>query len=136
MPGDIIEKVNGVHVKDAAHLSLLVNKMKGESLDLECRRNNRVFTTRIHPVLDASDSKYRLGLWIRDSTAGVGTLTFIDPETGNMGALGHAITDIDTGAMLSVKNGEISESTIIDIKIGKKGLPGELVATLTIKRKL
>ena len=136
LPGDIIEKVNGVHVKDAAHLSLLVNKMKGESLDLECRRNNRVFTTRIHPVLDASDSKYRLGLWIRDSTAGVGTLTFIDPETGNMGALGHAITDIDTGAMLSVKNGEISESTIIDIKIGKKGLPGELVGNFNNKKKV
>lgn len=136
LPGDIIEKVNNVPVKDAVHLSQLVNKVKGQAVDLECRRDNRVFVTQIHPVQDATDSKYRLGLWVRDSTAGVGTLTFIDPETGYMGALGHAITDVDTGAMLSVKDGEISESTIIDVKIGKKGLPGELVGNITNKRKV
>lgn len=136
LPGDIIEKVNNVPVKDAVHLSQLVNKVKGQAVDLECRRDNRVFVTQIHPVQDATDSKYRLGLWVRDSTAGVGTLTFIDPETGYMGALGHAITDVDTGAMLSVKDGEISESTIIDVKIGKKGLPGELVGNFTNKRKV
>jgi len=136
LPGDVIEKVNGIQVRDASHLSLLVNKMKGESLELECRRNNRIFVTKIQPVQDASDSKYRLGLWIRDSTAGVGTLTFVDPENGNMGALGHAITDVDTGAMLSVKDGEISESTIIDIKIGQKGLPGELVGNFSNNKKV
>jgi stage IV sporulation protein B len=136
LPGDIIEKVNGISVKDAGHLSQLVNKLKGQSVDLECKRDNRVFVTKIHPIQDASDDKYRLGLWVRDSTAGVGTLTFVDPDTGYMGALGHAITDVDTGALLSVKDGEISESTIIDIKIGKKGLPGELVGNFSNNRKV
>ena len=136
LPGDIIEKVNNVTVKDAEHLSRLVNKMKGKAVELECRRDNRVYITRIHPVQDAADSKYRLGLWVRDSTAGVGTLTFVDPDTGFMGALGHAITDVDTGALLSVKDGEISESTIIDVKIGKKGLPGELVGNFTKNRRV
>jgi stage IV sporulation protein B len=136
MPGDVIEKVNGVTVKDAGHLSQLVNKVKGKDVDLECRRDNRVFVTQITPVKDVSDSKYRLGLWVRDSTAGVGTLTFIEPKTQHLGALGHAITDVDTGSLLSVKNGEITESRIIDVKIGKKGLPGELVGNFTESRKV
>jgi stage IV sporulation protein B len=135
MPGDIIEKVNGVTVKDAGHLSQLVNKVKGMAVDLECRRDNRVFVTVIQPVKDASDSKYRLGIWVRDSTAGVGTLTFVDPKTKYMGALGHAITDVDTGSLLSVKDGKIAESQIIDVKIGKKGLPGELVGNFADSRK-
>lgn len=136
MPGDVIEKVNGVVVKDANHLSQLVNKLKGLSVDLGCKRDNRVFITQINPVQDASDSKYRLGIWVRDSTAGVGTLTFIDPTTKYFGALGHAITDVDTGSLLSVKDGEITESNIIDVKIGKKGLPGELVGNFTENKKV
>jgi stage IV sporulation protein B len=72
------------------------------------------------------DLKYRLGIWVRDSTAGVGTLTFYDPESRCFGALGHAITDVDTGVLLSVKNGEIMQSTIIDVKQGRRGEPGEL----------
>ena len=136
LPGDIITKVNGVAVKDATHLSHLVNKVKGKEVELEYKRDNRVLIARIRPVADERDSKYRLGLWVRDSTAGVGTLTFIDPETQYMGALGHAITDVDTGTLLSVKGGEISESTIIDVKIGKKGLPGELVGNFSHDRKV
>jgi stage IV sporulation protein B len=136
MPGDVIEKVNGIAVRDAGHLSMLVNKVKGMDVDLECRRDNRVFVTQIRPVKDTSDAKYRLGLWVRDSTAGVGTLTFVEPKTQHLGALGHAITDVDTGSLLSVKNGEITESRIIDVKIGKKGLPGELVGNFSDRRKV
>ncbi|HBG76366.1 MAG TPA: SpoIVB peptidase, partial [Clostridiales bacterium] len=73
-------------------------KVRGIAVDLECKRDNRIFVTQIHPVKDATDSKYRLGIWVRDSTAGVGTLTFVDPVTKHMGALGHAITDVDTGS--------------------------------------
>jgi stage IV sporulation protein B len=136
MPGDVIEKVNGIAVRDAGHLSMLVNKVKGMDVDLECRRDNQVFVTQIRPVKDTSDAKYRLGLWVRDSTAGVGTLTFVEPKTQHLGALGHAITDVDTGSLLSVKNGEITESRIIDVKIGKKGLPGELVGNFSDRRKV
>ncbi|NLB41903.1 MAG: SpoIVB peptidase [Clostridiales bacterium] len=131
LPGDIIEKVNGVTVKDAAHLTRLVNKVRGKSVELTCRRDNRMYVTEIYPMLDETDNKYRIGLWVRDSTAGVGTLTFVDPDTKFLAALGHAITDVDTGSLLSVKNGEISESTVIDVKIGKRGLPGELVGNFS-----
>lgn len=135
-PGDIIERVNGVAVKDAGHLSQLVNKAKGRGVDLECRRDNRIFVTHIQPAQDGSDDKYRLGLWVRDSTAGVGTLTFYDPKTRHFGALGHAITDVDTGTLLTAKGGEIMLSKIIDIKAGKKGIPGELVGNFTENRKV
>ncbi len=134
MPGDIIERVNGVEVTDANHLSRLINKLGGSEAELECRRENNLFTTKIRPVKDENDSKYRLGLWVRDSTAGVGTLTFYDPKTKNFGALGHAITDVDTGSILSVKDGKVMLSEIIDVKIGKKGAPGELIGNFSTKK--
>lgn len=135
-PGDIIDKVNGVQVKNAQHLSDLVNIPKSQGLELEIIRGNYIFSTNIMPIEDYHDGKYRLGIWVRDSTAGVGTLTFYDPENNSFGALGHAITDVDTGTMLSIKNGEIMQSKIIDIKQGKKGNPGELKAAFSSKQKV
>jgi len=134
IPGDVIERVNGIPIKNAAHLAELVNKQKEKGLDLEVRRGQFLFETHIVPAQDKHDSKYRLGMWVRDSTAGVGTLTFYDPDTGSFGALGHAITDVDTGSLLPVKDGEIMESRIIDVKQGKKGSPGELKGVFTEKQ--
>jgi stage IV sporulation protein B len=74
----------------------------------------------------SDDKKYHIGLWVRDSTAGIGTLTFYDPKTSAFGALGHGITDIDTGLLMPVDSGEIIESSILGIKVGKSGVPGEL----------
>lgn len=133
-PGDVIEKLNGIVVKDANHLSQLINKVKNKEVELQCRRGNKLFTTRTKPALDATDSKYRLGIWVRDSTAGIGNLTFIDPVSGYFGALGHAITDIDTGSIMSVKDGKVCESKVIDIKKGKKGQPGELIGSFSSNR--
>ncbi|HZJ56761.1 MAG TPA: SpoIVB peptidase [Clostridia bacterium] len=135
-PGDIIERVNGISIKNAEHLSELVNIAKHQGIELEILRGNQFFVTNIEPVEDYHDGKYRLGIWVRDSTAGVGTLTFYDPEKNHFGALGHAITDVDTGTMLSIKNGEIVQSKIIDIKQGKRGNPGELKAAFSSKRKV
>lgn len=135
-PGDVIEKVNGITVKDADHLSDLVNIAKEDGLELEVRRGNAIFNTHITPVKDYHDKKYRLGIWVRDSTAGVGTLTFYDPQKNTFGALGHAITDVDTGTMLSVKNGDIMQSKIIDVKQGEKGNPGELKGVFSEKQKV
>ena len=135
-PGDIIEKINGVYVENAEHLSELVNRLKDSGIELDVRRGNVIFKTHIVPVRDHHDLKYRLGIWVRDSTAGVGTLTFYDPDSGYFGALGHAITDLDTGTLLSVKNGEIMESKIIDVKQGRRGEPGELKGVFSGKQKI
>ena len=135
-PGDIINKVNGTQIKNAQHLSDLVNTIKYQNLELEILRGNYIFSTNIIPVEDYHDGKYRLGMWVRDSTAGVGTLTFYDHEKNHFGALGHAITDVDTGTTLLIKDGKIMQSKIIDIKQGERGNPGELKAAFSNKQKV
>jgi len=124
--GDVIEKVNGATIEDAENLSELVNELSGETIKLEIERNNVTQEINITPVKDSEDGVYRLGIWVRDSTAGVGTLTFYDPSSNRFAGLGHPITDLDTGELLSVKNGEIIVSDIIEISKGYNGEPGEL----------
>ncbi len=133
-PGDIIEQVNGIEVKNAGHLSKLVNKVKGANTELKYRRGDTYHKTHIKPILDSNSKEYKLGIWVRDSSAGVGTLTFIDPSSGKFGALGHSITDVDTGSLIPIKDGQIIESSIIDVKVGRKGKPGELVGSFSKNR--
>jgi stage IV sporulation protein B len=80
-------------VNDADHLSQIIIETTSEQVTLGIRRGNDTFNAVITPQQDAYDNVYRLGVWVRDSTAGVGTLTFYDKETGGYGGLGHAITD-------------------------------------------
>ena len=88
------------------------------------------------PVKSSEDGKYHIGLWVRDSTAGIGTLTFYDADTGKFGALGHGITDIDTGTLMSVKSGEKLESDILGVKMSRSGVPGELKGVFSEGRQL
>ena len=126
MPGDVIVRANGIEIRNADHLSQIINEMKNERMDVTIERNGEILTRRVQAVRDYQDGKYRLGIWVRDSTAGVGTLTFYDPVTKIFGSLGHAITDVDTHTKLSLKDGEIFHSSIIDIRQGVRGQPGEL----------
>ncbi|MGI6161342.1 MAG: SpoIVB peptidase [Christensenellales bacterium] len=125
MAGDIIESVNGVKVDDAPALTNAINNSSG-SVTLGIKRNGRQMTVDVTPFRDPSDGILRLGAWVRDSMAGVGTLTFYDPSDKGFGCLGHAISDIDTRAMLDVRDGEIVMAEIVDIKVGQKGSPGEI----------
>ncbi len=125
-PGDLILQANGVILKEVGDLIDEVDKSNGKTMQIKYRHGQRTIKDNITPVMSSDDSKYHLGIWIRDSTAGIGTLTFIDPKTGSYGALGHGITDLDTGALMPVKSGEILESSILSIRKGKKGTPGEL----------
>ena len=126
MPGDVIVRANGIEIRNADHLSQIINEMKNERMDVTIERSGETLTRRVQAVRDYQDGKYRLGIWVRDSTAGVGTLTFYDPVTKIFGSLGHAITDVDTHTKLSLKDGEIFHSSIIDIRQGVRGQPGEL----------
>ncbi len=125
LPGDLICEVDGTAVKNSQHLSSLLSS--GKEVLLTILRGDDEFTLPLTPVLDPRDGVYRLGAWVRDSTAGIGTLSFYDPETGRYGALGHAVTDVDTGQILNVQNGEIIESRITQIHRGESGAPGELI---------
>lgn len=124
--GDFITAVNGKAADSIEVLVAEIDKSSGESIDITYRRDNTELTIRVRPVKAVDDNRFHIGLWVRDNTAGIGTLTFYDPESGGFGALGHGITDIDTGILMPVKNGEILESSILGIKKGVQGNPGEL----------
>lgn len=124
LPGDVIVRINGESVENADHLSRIVGKTEGE-LDVIVDRNGRKINMEIMPEKDG-DGKMRLGVWVRDSTAGVGTLSFILPQQRWFAGLGHAICDLDTGSILTVKEGEIYFSEVIQVNKGESGIPGEL----------
>lgn len=125
-PGDLIIQANGRTLESIEDLIDEIDSSKGNKIRLKCKRDKVYNDVEIKPVKSIDDKKYHIGLWVRDSTAGIGTLTFYDPETKSFGALGHGITDIDTGTLMPVEKGEILESNILGVKRGKTGMPGEL----------
>ena len=124
--GDVIESVNGEPVNSSQHLVELVSSSKGLPLSLTFERSGSKRTVSLQPILDSASGMYRMGAWVRDSTAGVGTLSYYDPQNGTYGALGHAINDGDTGKLLPVREGSLLKADIVDVKKGQKGMPGEL----------
>lgn len=125
LPSDIILKANGILVEDAEHLSEICEESSGE-VDLLIERQGATISIVCFPQQDYQNSKYRLGMWVRDSTAGIGTLSFYDPSNSCFGALGHPITDLDTGALLTVGEGKVYSSRITEISPSTEGVPGEL----------
>lgn len=121
--GDRITKINNEEVTDTNTLINIVNKSKGENLEIEYVRNNEIKNCNITPI-KYGDGSYKLGLWVRDSAAGIGTLTFYEPSTGNFAALGHGITDTDTGKLVEIQNGEFLTTKILSIIKGIKRKSG------------
>lgn len=124
--GDTLAKINDTKIQNASHVSEIVRESDGDKLSLSIIRNKKEFVIDVNPIKSEQDGEYRLGLWVRDKTAGVGTLSFIHPDSRKFGALGHAITDVDTGVLLSIKNGEIVRSRVVSIEQGRRGTPGEI----------
>ena len=124
--GDVITRVDGENVTTAESLTALLNQSAGRTVAIAYQRNGEPRTALLTPHRDADTGAVRLGAWVRDSTAGVGTLSFYDPDTGRYAALGHAITDGDTGAVLTVSEGQVLKADIVAVQKGQKGVPGEL----------
>jgi len=126
--GDSIIKINNVEIKHAEDVTRAINKKNNLELTLKLQRKNNpnFLEVKVKPTPDSADGKQKIGLWVRDSTAGVGTLTLYDDKTKKFAALGHPITDADTGTTLNVNNGVIISSNIVSIKKGTRGSPGEL----------
>ncbi|MBQ4090053.1 MAG: SpoIVB peptidase [Clostridia bacterium] len=120
--GDVITTINGKAVTDAAQLGKLLTEGKNT---VEYMRNGEKRTALIVPVNDSG--ALRLGAWVRDSAAGVGTMTYYDPATGAFGALGHPVTDADAGIVLPVADGSIYQNSIIGVEKGRGGRPGEII---------
>ena len=124
--GDVILNVGGLPVPTAERLTELLNQHGPQPVHIAYQRDGQSRTALLTPHRDESTGAVRLGAWVRDSTAGVGTLSFYDPDTGRYAALGHAITDGDTGAVLSVSEGQVLKANIVAVQKGQKGMPGEL----------
>lgn len=124
--GDSIIEVNNHNVKDSQELSRIVNSNKDKNLNIKVNRKNKMITVNVKAIETKNAGEYKIGLWVRDSTAGVGTLTFYEPNSGEFGALGHPINDVDTGSLLSVKDGKIYNANIVSVEQGVRGKPGEL----------
>lgn len=127
--GDNIISADGEKLTSSSRLSEIIMNSKGNDITLEVMRDGRAFQTILSPVFSENEGCYKGGLWIRDSSAGIGTLTFIDPETGCYGALGHPISDCDTYTTLPLGKGEIADVTITGYEKGERGCPGELFGT-------
>ena len=123
---DIVQKINGQKITSASQFSSLVDSCGAEIIDVEYNRDGKMMTTSLTPVKSAEDSLYHLGLWARDGTSGIGTLTFIDPESNTFAALGHPITDAETGDVIKLGSGNIYLSAISDVTKGTRGIAGEL----------
>jgi stage IV sporulation protein B len=125
--GDLIVEINGEACNDISKIAPYAETAgrDGGALQLLVQRGKERFKTSLKPAYDEEDKAWRLGLYIRDSAAGVGTLTFYAPDQGVYGALGHVITDMDTQSPIVVGSGEILQSNVNSISKSQSGEPGE-----------
>ena len=123
-PGDYIRSVDGEELTNKKQLIQMVNDNHGEPMEMEVMRRNEMITLALTP-LQTEDGTYKLGIWVRDNIQGIGTLTFITQE-GEFAALGHGISDVDTGERLEISKGELYEAKILSVQKGAVGSPGEL----------
>jgi len=125
--GDLIVEIDGKPINDVSKVGAIVQEagQKGRPLTLLVQRGKERFQTRLKPAYDEQDKAWRIGLYIRDSAAGVGTLTFYSPDHGVYGALGHVITDMDTQTPIVVGSGQILHSSVTSINKSQNGEPGE-----------
>lgn len=134
--GDIILSINGEKISSKKQLTKLVESSAGQPLSLVVRRGEQLTSLHLSPVRSSLDNSYHLGLWVRDSSAGIGTMTFYDPNNGCFAGLGHAICDVDTGQLMPLSQGEIVEASIIGVHAGKSGSPGQLQGVFVANRSI
>ncbi|MBX7405332.1 SpoIVB peptidase [Clostridium chauvoei] len=127
--GDILTKVNGEEIQSSKDLAKKVKEISEPVITLEFIRGEEVQSKEVNLLKEGEE--FKLGLWVRDSTAGIGTLTFYDKESSIFGALGHPITDGDTNKPFTIKKGELLPASVISVRRGEKGAPGELKGLFT-----
>lgn len=124
--GDLIMRLDDHVVTDATTLTSLIEAKGAESYTLTVTRQEKTLTFTITPAHSKTDDKYKSGIWVRDGGAGIGTVTFIEPDTGIFAGLGHGICDAESGKLLPMHRGQVMDVTISGIVRGQAGAPGEL----------
>lgn len=124
--GDMLLKVGDTLVESKEHLQQLVEASKGEELTLTVKRKEEEIKVQVTPKFCENEGVYKIGIWVKDSAQGIGTLTYYDPNTKVFGALGHGINDVDIKKLLPIRSGEVTTTSVTSIHKGEKGEPGEL----------
>lgn len=125
--GDMITSINNEEISNISEMINIINSSRNDSINIGYIRDNKEMSTDLKLYND--NGTYKTGLYVKDSISGIGTLTFIDPETKKFGALGHEITESSTGKILDITDGTIFESTVTGITPSSDGEPGEKNAT-------
>ncbi len=128
--GDTILEIDKKEIDTSKTLQKIINESKGRTLEIKYASNGEIKTGNITPI-KISEHEYKIGLWVRDSASGVGTMSFYDPTSKKFAALGHGISDSDTGELLNIEKGEMVNSRIITITKGQKGFPGEIKGSIS-----
>lgn len=134
--GDIITHINSEEVNSIEAVQSVLQEVQGEKMSVRILRDNAQSQLTLQAVQCSSDGAFKLGAWIRDSMAGIGTMTFYDPSTHIFGTLGHGINDIDTAMLMPLQSGSIMPSSVCDVKKGLSGHPGELHGSFKLEKDL
>ncbi len=129
--GDVIRLADGEKLSSNADLQQVISESGGRDVALSLTRGGAELQACLHPVWSESAKAWRGGMWVRDSIAGIGTMTFIDPETGAFAGLGHPVCDTDTGGIIPIQSGEAVPVEITGTRRGVTGKPGELRGRFT-----
>lgn len=123
--GDYIIEADGNEIHSKEEIAKYIQWSKGKKITLTILRNQEKIKVAVTPI-SSGDGTYKLGIWVREDTQGIGTLTYVD-DNGEFRALGHGITDVDTGMLMDIKKGTIYDAKIMDVVKGESGKPGEIV---------
>lgn len=132
--GDILTRVNGYDVGSNEDVARAVAESETSDIAVEILRGTEKMSLSVKAEKSEEDGKLRMGAWVRDSMAGIGTITFVDPTTGKYGALGHGVNDSDTGTLMPIDRGSLMKSNVVGINQGKVGEPGELKGSFDLSR--
>lgn len=124
--GDVVMRINGKEVYSNEQVGDILEKSGGKPLKVNLKRKNTPMTVTLVPHRSGVSDEFKAGMWVRDSSAGIGTMTFYDPISGVFGGLGHAVCDVDTGEILPLMKGEAVQVDITGCVKGESGVPGEL----------
>ena len=124
--GDVITHINDAQVSSIEEVQTILQDLEGQEMELTVLRDEESQEVTTRAAQCSTDGAYKLGDWIRDSMAGIGTLTFVDPETGLFGTLGHGINDVDTAVLMKLQSGAITPASVAGVVKGVNGRPGEL----------
>lgn len=124
--GDMIVSIDGKNVYASGDVEQMLSKTSNQSYRIRVKRDGTYKTFTLKPVYSETDGCYKAGIWVRDSTAGIGTVTFYDPENGMVAALGHPITDVDTGEIMPILKGEAVHAQVTKIYKSTSGSTGSI----------